>query len=102
MMLETFTMRPLPRSAMCRSAALGEEEGAGEIHVEHFEPIVVGHLEHGLVAGDPRVVDEDVEPPVRRDDLLDGAAAVRRFADVPLVDAHGRAVRPREGLAELA
>src|SRR5262247_2295136 len=39
---------------------------------------------------------------MRRDHLVDGAAAIGGLSHVALVDTHGRAVRPREGLAEFA
>jgi len=81
---------------------LREEEGPGEVHVEDLEPVIVSHLEHGLVAGDARVVDEDVESAVGLDDLLDGAAAITRLAHVALVDAHRGGVRAGERVAKFS
>jgi hypothetical protein len=68
---------------------LGHEERAGEVDGDDLVPVLVGHLEDRLVRGDPRVVDEDVQPAVVLDDLADRAPAVLRRADVALVDRAG-------------
>jgi hypothetical protein len=102
MTLETFTMRPLPALGHVTEGGLGEEEGAGQVHVEDLEPVIVRHLEHGLVAGDAGVVDEDVRAPVGLDHLLDGAAAIPRLAHVALVDAHRGGVGAGEGVAKFS
>ena len=90
---ETLMMRPLPRSSHVPQRRLGQVEGAGEVDVDDLAPVVVGHLEHGPVGGDARVVDQDVEPAVLVDDLLDRPPAVVGIADVALVDAD----RPARG-----
>src|SRR5207244_10505671 len=71
---------------------LRHEERAGEVDAEDLVPVLVGHLQNRLVAGDPGVVDEDVQPPVVVDDLLDGPPAVLRGAHVALMDAGADAV----------
>src|SRR6185295_9914309 len=92
---------PAPPLRHVPQGGLRQEEGPGEVDVEHLEPVLIGELEHRLVDGDARVVDEDVEPPVGRDHLVDGAPAVRRLAHVALVDAHLGAVGGGEAVAEL-
>ncbi len=55
----------------------GTERGAadvkrgGEIDGDHGIPVVVGEAHRQVVAGDPGVVDHDVDAPERRDGLLD-------------------------------
>jgi hypothetical protein len=85
---------------MWRSAACDRKNAPGQVDVQHLEPVVVGHLEHGLVDGDAGIVDEDVEPPVGGDDLLDRAAAIVRLAHIALVDADVGAIRRGEGIAK--
>ena len=45
-------------------------------------PVVLGHCGYGLVDGDPRIVDQDVEPTMSVDDLGEAAPAVLGRADV--------------------
>ena len=47
-------------------------ERAGEVHAEHGLPVVVAELPHHAVAQDAGVVDDDVEPARRPDDVGDG------------------------------
>ena len=75
-----------------RQHRLAHEERAGQVDRQHLVPVLVGHLQHGLVDRDPGVVDEDVEAPVLLDDLVDGAPAVLRRADVALVERGGQPV----------
>ena len=70
-----------------RQHRLGHEERAREVDRDHLVPVLVGHLQHGLVDRDPGVVDEHVEAAVALDHLVDRAAAVLGRADVALVDA---------------
>ena len=100
MTLDTFTMRPLPRSAMWRSAAWDRKNAPDRLTFSTLNQSVVGHLEHGLVDGDAGIVDEDVEPPVLGDDLVDGAPAIIRLAHIALVDADVGAIREGEGIAK--
>jgi hypothetical protein len=102
MMLDTLTMRPLPRSAMWRRAAWERKKAPERFTLSTLNQSSSAILSTVLVAGDPGVVDQDVQPPVRLDHLVDGAAAIAGLSHVALVDAHGGAVRAREGLAELA
>ena len=76
-----------------RQRGLTEEERAREVDLEHAMPVVVGHLQHRVIAGDPGVVDEDVEASVLLDHLPDDAPAVFGKADVAAVDAGLHAVR---------
>src|SRR5918997_6509283 len=69
---------------------LRQVEGARQVDFDDPAPVVVGHLQHGAVDGDARVVDQDVEPAVLLDDLGDGAPAVVGVRDVALV--HGEAL----------
>jgi len=46
-------------------------EGPGEGHVEHAQPLLVGHLEDARVAAEPGVVDDHVEPAVVAHDRVD-------------------------------
>src|SRR5215469_7271549 len=48
---------------------LGHEEGTGQVDRDDLLPVVVAHLGHGPVDGDPGVVDQDVDPAVLADDL---------------------------------
>src|SRR5690242_15044581 len=66
---------------------LGHEERARQVDRDHPQPVVVGHLGHGPVDGDPGVVDQDVQPAALVDDLTQDAAAIIGVADVPLVHA---------------
>ena len=74
---------------------LGHVEGAREVHLQHLVPVGRRHLRNGLVDRDARVVDEDVEPAVLLDHLLDDALAVLRVADVALMQRQRRLPRPR-------
>jgi hypothetical protein len=48
---------------MTLTAARPAEEDAGEIHVDHALPVLVGQLpDREGATGDPRVVDQDVQP----------------------------------------
>ncbi len=66
---------------------LGHEEGAGQVDRDDLLPVLVGHLGHGPVDRDAGVVDQDVDPAVLVDHLVQDPAAVVRAADVALV--HG-------------
>jgi hypothetical protein len=70
-----------------RQHGLGHEERARQVERITLCQVLVGHLQHGLVDRDPRVVDQDVEPAVLFDHLGDRAPAVIRRADVALVGA---------------
>ena len=78
-------IRPEPRVEHVRDRRLGHVEGARQVHLQHFVPVAGGHLRDGFVDRDARVVDEDVQPAVLLDHLLDYALAVLRVADVALV-----------------
>ena len=78
-------IRPEPRDEHVRDRRLGHVEGARQVHLQHLVPVGRGHLRDRLVDRDARVVDEDVEPAVLLDHLLDYALAVLRVADVALV-----------------
>src|SRR5439155_9744612 len=65
---------------------LGYEEGAGQVDGDDADPVLVTHLGHGLVDGDPGVVDQDVQAAVLLDDFAHHAPAVFRHADVSVVD----------------
>jgi hypothetical protein len=67
--------------------SLGHEERAGQVDGDHLLPVLVGHLGHGPVDGDPGVVDQDVEAAMLIDNLAQDAPAVTGRADIPLV--HG-------------
>jgi hypothetical protein len=45
-----------------------------EVHVDHGVPLLLAHVHEHPVAEDPRVVDEDVEPPELFQSLFDQAA----------------------------
>jgi len=64
---------------------LGHEEGTGEVDGDDPQPVLITHLGHGPVDGDPGVVDQDVQAAVLLDDLADDAAAVLGAADVAVV-----------------
>src|ERR1039457_4345769 len=64
---------------------LGHEEGAGQVDGDDPLPVLVGHLRHGPVDRDARVIDEDVEPAMLVDDLLQHPAAVIGRTDIALV-----------------
>src|SRR5581483_10136608 len=64
----------------------------GEVDREHLVPVLVGHLQDGLVDRDARVVDEHVEPAMLLDHLLDSPPAVLGRADVAAMDAGVSAV----------
>src|SRR6266851_4111696 len=66
---------------------LGHEEGAGQVDRDDLLPVLVGHLGHGPVDGDPGVVHQDVEPAVLVDHLVQHPAAVIGLTDVAVV--HG-------------
>src|SRR5215468_9642753 len=81
---------------------LGQEERTGQVDRDDPLPVVVGHLGHGPVDGDPGVVDQDVEPAMLVNDLADHPAAVIGVPDVPLVQGDGAAgVAVRHGGKEL-
>src|ERR1035438_1416483 len=63
--------------------SFGHEECAGKIDREHLLPALVGHLGHGPVDGDARVVDHDVEPAVLVDHLAHDTPAIISVADIP-------------------
>jgi hypothetical protein len=65
---------------------LGHEERSGQVDGDDPGPVLVGHLVHGPVDGDPGVIDQDVQAAVLLDDLVDDAAAVGRVADVAVVE----------------
>ena len=66
--------------AMSGTAAI---ECAGESHVDHTAPFVVGELDDGCdVLSDPGVVDEDVEPASRLDDPIEEPVDVRTVRDI--------------------
>ena len=67
-------------------------EGAGQVDLDDVVPVLRGHLPDGLVQGDARVVDQDVEAAVPVEDLLDHPLAVFGDADVALVQAGARVV----------
>src|ERR1019366_380996 len=69
-----------------RQHRLGHEERAREVDRDHLVPILVGHLQDRLVDRDPGIVDQDVEPPMRVNHFLDGAATVLARTDITLVD----------------
>src|ERR1035437_7905824 len=70
-----------------RQHRLRHEERAREVDRDHLVPILVGHLQDRLVDRDPSVVDQDVEPPMRVNHFLDGAATVLGRTDITLMDA---------------
>jgi hypothetical protein len=81
----------LPRDHARRHGAR-DEEGAGEIRVEHLAPLRLGHLRERRTALDPRVVHEDVDRGEVLFDLLD-----RGGDRVALADIEGRGADARAG-----
>ena len=57
-------------------------EGPAQVGVEDGVPLVVGHARDQAVAGDPRVVDEDLDRSPRRLDLAEGRVDRGRVGDV--------------------
>jgi hypothetical protein len=80
-----------PTSALdhVTQCCLGEEEGTREIHIDDLVPVVVGHLGHGPVNGNPGIVDENVETPVLLEGLCENPTAVVTLADVAAMQAEG-------------
>jgi hypothetical protein len=68
---------------MCPAQAIKKPPGR---LLDDAVPVLVAHLGHGLVDGDPGVVDQDVQAAVLLDDFTHHAPAVFRLADVPVVD----------------
>ena len=56
-----LTMLPLRRSTMRRPAACAHPPQHREVRVDHLVPLVIRHLEGGLVHAGAGVVDEDVD-----------------------------------------
>jgi hypothetical protein len=77
------------RSALdhVRQHRLRHKERARQVDRDHLVPILVGHLQHGLVNRDAGVVDQDIEAAVLLDHVRHGAPAILGRADVALVDA---------------
>ncbi len=65
---------------------LGHVKGSGQVDRDDLLPVIVGHLGHGPVNGDPGVVHQDVDPAVLADHLMQHASAVIGAADVALMD----------------
>src|SRR5215213_2646855 len=59
-------------------SSLGHQERTLEVHAHDQVPVLLGHLEEQVVASDPRVVDEDVDPAQLSDDPLDRGVDRRR------------------------
>jgi hypothetical protein len=49
----------------------GHQERAAQVHADDQVPVVVGHLEQQVVAGDAGVVDQDVDAAELLDDPVD-------------------------------
>ena len=64
----------------------GEQEDAPQVGGDHLIPVVVAHDRQERVLGDAGVVDDDVEPLVRRHDGVDGGLGAGRVGHVAGVD----------------
>ena len=62
-------MRPAPLLQHGLERGLGAEEDAGQVGGQHLLPLLVLHPQEQVVAGDPGVVDEVVDPAVGRQDV---------------------------------
>src|SRR5450759_3767526 len=82
---------------------LSHVERTRQVHRKNRVPVLYRHLHGHLVHRDTRVVDQDVDPAVLLEHLLDHPAAVFGVGDVALVDgcAPGTVEVPRELLDEL-
>src|SRR5664280_2789615 len=78
---------------------LSHVERAGQVHGNDLVPLLHRHLHRHLVHGDTGIVDQDVDPPVLVEHLLDHPAAVVWVGHVALVDC--RAPGPVEVTLEL-
>ena len=66
----TLTIDPAPGREHVPAEGARAPEGAVQVDVEDVEPMLVGDIFRGrLAARDAGVVDEDVDPAMRRDDV---------------------------------
>ena len=72
-------------NAICLATALQKSNAPSRFGAEHGVPVVRVHLQEQLVADDPGVVHQDIDPAPFRQNRLDDALGGGRVGDVALV-----------------
>ena len=88
-------IRPEPCGSMHPGGGLRGEEEPADVDREQLVPLGLGRVDRVVVRPEPGVVDEDVEPAERVDDLRDRAFDRRPVGQIELDQ--GRPPRPQRG-----